>query len=173
MYANLTLRKIVLDTGEHRYVFAPTDYYSENTELLPYYENGTLSGVEDTYPTDYPDATEATRITMFVGEPVEDTFKHAVLHGVTGVAQTLIAAVEGKSIQVVGGHLSFGVAAGEVTILDGDSAIDYIIAAVGSVVSILPRTVSRPIWKTTVGNALKVTTQVTQTISGTLEFIEV
>jgi hypothetical protein len=101
------------------------------------------------------------------------TVKRKVLNAVTGTAQDLIAAVASKSIQVIGGHLTFDVAGGVVTILDAATPIDYLSVAVGTYGAIGPDATTRPTWVTTAGNALKVTTQATQTVSGVLDYIEV
>ena len=99
--------------------------------------------------------------------------KRADINAVTGTAQTLIEAVEGKSIQVVGGHLECGVSGGQATILDGAAVIDRLGPGVGTSISIAPRPMTRPIWATTAGNALNITTQSGQTFTGSLEYIEV
>jgi hypothetical protein len=51
--------------------------------------------------------------------------------------------------------------------------LDYLVPGIGSSLPILPRPMTRPIWQTAAGAALKVTTQAGQTLSGVLEYIEV
>jgi hypothetical protein len=101
------------------------------------------------------------------------TVKKAVINAVTGAAQDLIALVALKAILVVGGHLTCAGAGGQVTILSGATVLDYLVPGIGSSLPILPRPMTRPIWQTAAGAALKVTTQAGQTLSGVLEYIEV
>jgi hypothetical protein len=101
------------------------------------------------------------------------TIKKAVINAVTGAAQDLIALVTGKAVYVVGGHLTCAGAGGQVTVLNGTTPVDYLAMSIGSALPILPRPMTRPIWQTAAGAALKVTTQSGQTLSGVLEYIEV
>lgn len=102
------------------------------------------------------------------------TIKTQAVNAVTGTAQDLIAAVAGKKIYVVGGRLTVGVADGQITLLSNATPIDYVASlVVGSVVTIPPTPMTRPEWQTATGEALKITTQATQTVSGKLLYIEV
>ena len=88
---------------------------------------------------------------------------------------TLVAAVDGKSIYVIGGLLTVGVADGTVTIKSDTTAISVAYnCLVGGQINILPRPTTRPIWQTAAGEALKVSLSgVGQTVSGDIEYIEV
>ena len=101
------------------------------------------------------------------------TVKTVKLDGVTGTAQQIIAAVTGKALYIVGGHITCTGAAGKVTVLDNATAVDYLMMAIDSGLSIIPRPMTRPLWKTAAGAALKMTTQTSQALTGMLEYIEV
>ena len=89
--------------------------------------------------------------------------------------ETLIAAVAGKELHVVGGMVTCGVAAGTMTFRSNTTAISAAYdMVVGSGLTIAPRPMTRPMWRTAVGEAFTVAmTGSGQTVSGDIEYIEV
>lgn len=101
------------------------------------------------------------------------TIKMAIFND-KATTEDLIALVAGKKIAVVGGIITLGGADGTVTIASNATPISAAFKLlVGGALNVLPRPMTRPMWQTAAGEALKVIITGGGTISGQLEYIEV